>query len=298
MKFKGVKLGGILLAAVMITSVLSSAAFAFDGVSGSRGENEAGKSYSGSGGRALGSGGSYTKYPVELKSAKNGTISAEPESARNGDRVKIFAVPDEGYEVGEITVEDQEGNLITARRSPDGGCTFIMSPSKVTVKVEFREPLPGEPDEAAKPKYPIGAALMKIRIGETNYQFDGEELVMDAAPFIDENGRTMLPVRVVAKALGVSDYDIAWDRETKTASLIRPDGKDVSMRAGDTIIRIGGETFEIDTAPIIVNGRIFLPMRALFGAFNVSDENIKWNKPEKTVTVTREALEDIEDLKA
>ncbi|MBQ7242567.1 MAG: copper amine oxidase N-terminal domain-containing protein, partial [Firmicutes bacterium] len=119
---------------------------------------------------------------------------------------------------------------------------------------------------------------------------------MDAAPFIDENDRTMLPVRVVANALGISDVDIAWDNETKTASFTRPDGKVVSCTVGSNIIKIGDEEIEIDTAPVIRNDRIYLPMRALFNAFNVSDAHIIWNGVNKTVTVTKEALEDIKAL--
>ena len=125
---------------------------------------------------------------------------------------------------------------------------------------------------------------------------NGVDMEMDAAPFIDENDRTMLPVRVVANALGISDDDIAWDSETKTASFTRPDGKVVSCTVGSNIITIGDEEIEIDTAPVIVNDRIFLPMRALFNAFNVADEHIIWDAAERSVTITKEALDDIAAL--
>ena len=36
----------------------------------------------------------------------------------------------------------------------------------------------------------------------------------DAKPFVDENGRTMVPLRPVADAMGI---DVEWDRRTKTA---------------------------------------------------------------------------------
>ena len=171
-----------------------------------------------------------------------------------------------------------------------------MPASKVSVEVKFKE-IVDKPVEPDKPKDPIGAALLKIKIGSTLYWINGNAKSMDAAPFIDENSRTMLPVRVIANALGISDDDIAWDNDTKTAFFTRPDGKVVSCKVGDRIIRIGEETIEIDTEPVIVNDRIFLPMRALFNAFNVSDDHIIWNDPEKTVTVTKEALEDIAALK-
>ncbi|MBQ2679955.1 MAG: hypothetical protein IJF98_07150, partial [Firmicutes bacterium] len=72
--------------------------------------------------------------------------------------------------------------------------------------------------------------------------------------------------------------------------------KTVSCTVGVNVIWIGDEKFEIDTAPIIASERIFLPMRALFNAFNVSDEHILWDGAEKTVTLSKEVAEDINAL--
>jgi len=38
----------------------------------------------------------------------------------------------------------------------------------------------------------------------------------DAQPFIDENGRTQVPVRFVSEALGA---DVGWDGKTKTVTI-------------------------------------------------------------------------------
>ena len=141
--------------------------------------------------------------------------------------------------------------------------------------------------EEGRKAVPENIPLMKITIGSTKYQLNGEEMEMDAAPFIDEHDRTMLPVRVIANALGISDDDIKWDNKAKTASFTRPDGKVVSCTVGINVIIIGDESIAIDTAPVIVNDRIFLPMRALFNAFNVSDDQIIWDGEAKTVTVLK-----------
>ncbi|MBQ7242244.1 MAG: InlB B-repeat-containing protein, partial [Firmicutes bacterium] len=138
--------------------------------------------------------------------------------------------------------------------------------------------------------------LLVVKIDDTKYQLNGKNMEMDSAPFIDENDRTMLPVRVVANVLGISDADIAWDDNTKTASFTRPDGKVVSCTVGSNIIKISDEEVVIDTAPVIRNDRIYLPMRALFNAFNVSDDHIAWDGAARKVTVAKEALDDINAL--
>ena len=135
--------------------------------------------------------------------------------------------------------------------------------------------------------------LLKVKIDDVKYYLNGKPAVMDSAPFIDSNDRTMLPVRVVANTLGISDNDITWDDETKTATFLRADGKVVSCTVGSNVIMVGDEAMVIDTVPVIRNDRIYLPMRALFNAFNVSDEHIIWDGDERTVTVTKEALDDI-----
>ncbi|MBQ2679592.1 MAG: hypothetical protein IJF98_05305, partial [Firmicutes bacterium] len=135
--------------------------------------------------------------------------------------------------------------------------------------------------------------LLVVQIDNPKYYLNGKPAVMDSAPFIDENDRTMLPVRVVANALGISDADITWDDETKTATFTRADGVVVSCTVGSNVIKVGDQDMVIDTVPVIRNDRIYLPMRALFNAFNVSDAHIIWDGENRTVTVTKEALDDI-----
>ena len=144
--------------------------------------------------------------------------------------------------------------------------------------------------EPVKPDAPEeNTPLIIVKIDSRDYKLNGKDMKMDSAPFIDGNDRTMLPVRVVANALGISDDDIGWDNQTKTASFKREDGKIVSCTVNSNMIKIGDEEVEIDTVPVIRNDRIYLPMRALFNAFNVSDENIIWDGAARTVTVTKKA---------
>jgi len=231
-----------------------------------------------------GGGASSVTNPIEITKPENGSITADPEKAQNGQKVTLKAEPADGYEVDKIKVTDKDGKEIPVKENADGTYSFTMGEGKVFVSADFKEK--------------ITAPLLEIEIGSRKYQLNGAPMEMDTAPFIDENDRTMLPVRVVANALGISDGDIAWDDTTKTAFFTRPDGKVVSCTAGVKMIKIGGEEVEIDTAPVIRDDRIFLPMRALFNAFNVSDDHILWDEIARTVTVTREALKDMEALKA
>ncbi len=80
----------------------------------------------------------------------------------------------------------------------------------------------------------------------------GEEL-----PFIDENGRTQIPIRAVAEALGC---EVSWDEETYTATLTKGD-KTVIIKIGSADMQSGSEIITMDTIAQIVNDRTYIPVR-------------------------------------
>ena len=236
-------------------------------------------SSSGGGG---GGGGSSSAAKFTLTYETNGGSEIKAESYSSGAKVSLDKTPArEGYTFTGWYSDKELTKKVTS----------VQMNSSMTVYAGWEE-IPQNGNNENTEDVP----LMLITIGDTKYQLNGADMEMDAEPFIDENDRTMLPVRVVANALGISDADIAWDNETKTASFTRPDGKVVSCTVGSNIIKIGDEEIEIDTAPVIRNDRIYLPMRALFNAFNVSDDHIIWDGVNKTVTVTKKALEDIKAI--
>ena len=62
-------------------------------------------------------------------------------------------------------------------------------------------------------------ASAQFTIGKTAYTVNGVQKTLDVAPYTD-GGRTYLPIRFVAEALGISDDNIVWNDATKTVTLI------------------------------------------------------------------------------
>lgn len=140
----------------------------------------------------------------------------------------------------------------------------------------------------------------------------------DAAPFIDNSGRTMVPMRAIAEAL---DLQVQWDgsKQSITISMERTnvdfqkklafsyeqlqygmphfsdnaDGidtvkqifyvnsnkMDFSYSNGQVTDTLNGE---IDTKPVIKDGRTYLPARYIAEAFGYS---VGWNGAAQTVTI-------------
>lgn len=140
--------------------------------------------------------------------------------------------------------------------------------AKVTV-ANCVTPAPGEQK---------GTAVFKI--GDAKYTLNGKEFTMDAAPYI-KDGRTMVPVRFAANAVGVADSNIIWDAAAKKVTVIKGD-RVVQMTIGSKVMLINGATITMDTAPEISNDRTMLPVRFLGQALGAE---FVWDEATQTVTV-------------
>ncbi len=123
------------------------------------------------------------------------------------------------------------------------------------------------------------------------YQGPGENAakgLMDTVPYIDRSsGRVLVPVRYLAEALGERSD---WDAATQTVSVIGDseiDGSNttVTMVIGSATLDVNGRKQTMDQAPVIRDGRTYLPARYVAEAFGY---NVSWNATSQTVTLSLE----------
>ena len=139
---------------------------------------------------------------------------------------------------------------------------------------------PAEADESVEPGGPHapggtdipGAKRVDFFIGKTTYNIDDRTESMDVAPFI-EGGRTFIPVRFIAEALGADvDYTVDGKGYVDTVTLTRKD-RVVDLAIGEFFLEVrDGKTdevasVELDVAAFIRDGRTFLPFRFIAEAF-------------------------------
>lgn len=136
-------------------------------------------------------------------------------------------------------------------------------------------PAPGE--TRATTTFTIGST--SYTVVENNVAVDK---IMDVAPYI-KDGRTYLPVRFVAEALGVTEDNILWDPVTRSVTIFKGD-RIAQMTIGSTILLVNGVEINMDVAPEITNGRTMLPVRWMTQALGAG---IAWDAETQTVTVTQ-----------
>lgn len=117
-------------------------------------------------------------------------------------------------------------------------------------------------------------------IDSTKYTVNGVDKTADVAPFI-QDGRTFLPVRFVAEAVGVSESNIIFNANTKTVTLIKGD-RVAQIQIGSKNLVVNGVTVPMDTVATIKDGRTVLPLRFVAQALGAE---VTWDEATRTVNV-------------
>ncbi|MBE6678951.1 MAG: copper amine oxidase N-terminal domain-containing protein [Ruminococcaceae bacterium] len=126
---------------------------------------------------------------------------------------------------------------------------------------------------------------VKLTIGSKTAYINGKAETLDAAP-INRNNRTMLPVRFLANAFGVSNDGIKWDAATRTATLSNSETT-IVVKIDAPSMTVNGLAVALDSPAIIENNRTYLPVRAIANALGVKNENIKWDAATNTATLVK-----------
>ena len=112
--------------------------------------------------------------------------------------------------------------------------------------------------------YTVGEAdvnadkIVAMTIGSSDYIVDNDIVAGDAAPYVDSNWRTMVPVRVLAETFGATvDF-------TDNVITIVDGDTTVVMTVGEETYTVNDAEQTMDTAPVIGEGdRTFVPIRFL-----------------------------------
>lgn len=115
---------------------------------------------------------------------------------------------------------------------------------------------------------------------DISIELDGKKVAFTSEsgkPFVDVNGRTQVPLRVVMEQYGC---DVKWDSMSSTA-IITKGSTTVTVPIGKGYITVNGKNVPMDTAALVQDGHTYLPIRAVLEAFGA---NVKWDNGKVSVT--------------
>jgi hypothetical protein len=150
-------------------------------------------------------------------------------------------------------------------------------PEPVLAEPPAMEPLPVTPDspDFTNP-WPVYEAM--VTVGSMSISVNGSAMPIEA-PALIENNRTVMPVRFVSYALGLSPDDLIWDEDTRTVSVFNK-GDRIMFEAGSDMLYVNGHPAQMDCPAFIRGGYTYLPLKYLAEALNVQYE---WDGVSQTV---------------
>ncbi|MGG1597393.1 copper amine oxidase N-terminal domain-containing protein [Paenibacillus naphthalenovorans] len=111
---------------------------------------------------------------------------------------------------------------------------------------------------------------------------DGQKIWFpDAQAFVDENNRTLVPVRFIAEKMGAN---VGWEPETMTVPIERDD-LHIVLTIGDSKALVNGKEVAFDSQAITSGGRTFVPLRFVSEALGAE---VNWDSPTSTVFISTE----------
>jgi len=128
------------------------------------------------------------------------------------------------------------------------------------------------------PTQPPDSGMLQFTIGSVTYVNGGISNTLEAAPFLSEDGRTMVPVRAIVEGLGSTDVGFNTATQEVTFSL---NGQPFALTIGQQLVGNNGESMG---APVIVAGRTFVPVR--FVSESVGAQ-VSWDGATQTVSISK-----------
>ncbi len=123
---------------------------------------------------------------------------------------------------------------------------------------------------------------LELQIGNPTPKVNGVfSEPLEVAPFI-KDGRTMVPLRFIAEAFGAQ---VEWIPETKGINItlsLKSVVTTIGLQVGNPTAIVNGQVVTLDVAPVIVNGRTFVPLRFVAEAFGAK---VDWNSLYQLVTI-------------
>ncbi|WP_152669155.1 copper amine oxidase N-terminal domain-containing protein [Paenibacillus sp. DMB20] len=124
-----------------------------------------------------------------------------------------------------------------------------------------------------QPVEPVHAAVSN----HVAIKVNGAVLVSDDSAFVERN-RVMVPLRAVSEAMGAK---VKWDSVRKTVR-VTGDTHSFELAAGQKKAIKDGASIELDAAPVMKEGRLFIPLR--FSAEGLGG-TVRWNAAKREANI-------------
>jgi len=119
--------------------------------------------------------------------------------------------------------------------------------------------------------------LLFLQVGNDNAYINGEQVKIDAPPFIS-GGNVMVPLRFILTSFKANlDWDSIFQIITLTLGSNR-----MRLQIGNLRADVNGQLKMLPTAPVLIKGVTFVPLRFISENFGA---DVKWDGTLKAVSI-------------
>lgn len=123
----------------------------------------------------------------------------------------------------------------------------------------------------------VGVLPVLAEEKEITVYLNGSQIFFDTPPII-ESGRTLVPVRAVFEAMGMT---VNWDATTYTVTAQGSDSH-ISMAIDNVNASVNGQAYILDVPPRIVSGRTLVPIRFIAESLN---KEVLWDGENRVINI-------------
>lgn len=106
---------------------------------------------------------------------------------------------------------------------------------------------------------------------------NGQQIDFDTPPIV-QNGRTLVPMRKIFEKLG---FTVEWNENAKSITG-KKDTTEIIMDIGSTNAYTNDILFKLDTPPVVINSRAYVPLRFIAEG---AGADVKWDTSSKSVLI-------------
>lgn len=129
----------------------------------------------------------------------------------------------------------------------------------------------------------IGILPFGVSASENIYvTVDGATLNFDQPPIM-QNDRVLVPMRLIFETLGAT---VEWDEYNQYVKATKDDIS-ITMQIGNNTMVKNGQYITLDTAPILLNGRTLVPVRAVAESLEAT---VEWRGEINTVVIEQKVI--------
>ncbi len=124
-----------------------------------------------------------------------------------------------------------------------------------------------------------GTGEIRLQIGSHLAEQNGAAFTLDLPPQIVD-GRTLVPLRFLAEALGAS---LQWESQEQRIT-VSAGPRTIVLWAGRREALVGSLVYKLDVAPLVVNGHTLVPLRFLTEHLGA---RVEWNEADQSLLIAR-----------